>query len=675
MFKKTTDALQSFIRSPYSLPFAILMIGVAAYGLHIYWMGFYWDDWPWVWLSHVKGPQGVLKIDEFHRPLTGVVLYIGALLSGDNPVLWQSYNLAGRLMGAGALAWALHKLWPEHRQRTIWVTLLFLVYPGFTQQFVAINSSRHIFPLITFFLSLGFTIQAAQQEARYWRYTSLALLFSLITMFTTEYYYGIEFIRPVILWMIIRREEKNFIPGVMAAFKAWIPYLVPVLGVFAWRYSVSKSVNYEITIFNEVTNTPESGIFLVVKEALLDLFTATFGAWSKAFALPDPTLFGGRTRLYYWVIVSGITLGTLIYLIFAPTETEEKAWWQEALILGAAALVISPLPFWVTGLDPKLAFPADRLLLPSILGVSLLLAGIIDLIFKRSAVKVILLSLLIGFAVGSHNQNGISYRRDWGYTVAFFQQLTTRIPDLPSNTAILSNELPNSRSTDNSLTAPLNWVYAPDFADGDLPLQLLYIDLRFGRQNPVVEGNPSFANRYIYYPFRGSPDQVLVIYHAPPACLRVVDSTTRQPMPAFVEDVLEYSKPELILTEAEPVLSLPAALGRDPQTENWCYYFEKADLARQQGEWERVVELGEIAFALSDSPNDAAERVPFIEGYAHTGQWARAEALTYETLEINQFAAPLLCETWERIEANTTPSTERDTILETINTQLDCSLY
>ncbi len=87
-----------------TLPLALLVLGILAYGIHIYWMGFYWDDWPWIWFSQVMGPAGMLKIDVEHRPFTGIVLWLGSIIAGDNPLGWQIYNFIWRFLGAVALS-------------------------------------------------------------------------------------------------------------------------------------------------------------------------------------------------------------------------------------------------------------------------------------------------------------------------------------------------------------------------------------------------------------------------------------------------------------------------------------------------------------------------------------------------------------------------------------------
>ena len=64
--------------------------------------------------------------------------------------------------------------------------------------------------------------------------------------------------------------------------------------------------------------------------------------------------------------------------------------------------------------------------------------------------------------------------------------------------------------------------------------------------------------------------------------------------------------------------------------------------------------MGDQAFASGDYPNDPVERFPFIEGYAHTGNWARALELSREAQIISPVVMqPMLCRLWQRIERET----------------------
>ena len=308
-------------------------------------------------------------------------------------------------------------------------------------------------------------------------------------------------------------------------------------------------------------------------------------------------------------------------------------------------------------------------------GSSLLIIGLINLIIKRNFSKILILSSIIGLAVGFHSLNAFSYQNDWNYQVDFFQQLTTRVPGLKPNTAILTHQLRETRSTDNSLTAPLNWIYAPTYKSGNLPLAMYYIELRFGRDPISLDENSSITREYLFYDFRSSTQQTLLVYHQPPECLRILDDDLAHkylisPYLYQVGEALPFSNPERIILNPESPVSLFDPLSKYPQPANWCYYFEKAALARQREDWDQITQIGEIALSQFDPTDYPSEYIPFIEGYAHTNQWTRAKSLTYTALETNTNILPMLCDAWDRIANNTHASQMRDDQIEEIYKRL-----
>jgi hypothetical protein len=105
----------------------------------------------------------------------------------------------------------------------------------------------------------------------------------------------------------------------------------------------------------------------------------------------------------------------------------------------------------------------------------------------------------------------------------------------------------------------------------------------------------------------------------------------------------------------------------------WCYYFEKADLARQLGDWETVTQLGDVAFSLDDYPNDPVERFVFIEGYAHTTDWEKAVELSQASYKVSKnYVAPLLCKLWDRIERETKSTPEQKSTLVIVRSMFGC---
>ena len=113
---------------------------------------------------------------------------------------------------------------------------------------------------------------------------------------------------------------------------------------------------------------------------------------------------------------------------------------------------------------------------------------------------------------------------------------------------------------------------------------------------------------------------------------------------------LPISNPERILPDGAPGYPPQEILGPEPE-HGWCYYFEKADLARQMQDWDEVVRLGDAALELGYTPeksgsNSPYEWMPFIEGYAHSGRWEQAASLTEAAFEKDASYGAMLCNLW-----------------------------
>jgi hypothetical protein len=123
-------------------------------------------------------------------------------------------------------------------------------------------------------------------------------------------------------------------------------------------------------------------------------------------------------------------------------------------------------------------------------------------------------------------------------------------------------------------------------------------------------------------------------------------------------------------------VTLPASLFHPEPPHGWCYYFEKAELARQFGDWETVAKLGEVALQLGEHP-DPMERFVFVEGYAHVGDWDQAVKLSRESYKVSRnFVGPPLCWLWQRIEIETMDnlSDARTEALSEIENMLACNV-
>jgi len=297
---------------------------------------------------------------------------------------------------------------------------------------------------------------------------------------------------------------------------------------------------------------------------------------------------------------------------------------------------------------------------------------LIGLVNSKPKLQYGLLSLLVAFSIGKQFETNIAYVRDWDVQRDLFWQMSWRIPSLEQGTTILTNDLPVTYFSDNSLSGPLNWIYS---REGEMDHILYFASIRLNRGLPDLKPDLAFEQNYLAKTFYGNTSQMVVINFEPPRCLRVLDpqiDLENRLLVPLLRDASVLSN--LSIIREDRAVTMPASLYAPEPRHGWCYYFEKADLARQTGDWEQVVELGDRAFKLDDSPNDPVERFVFIEGYAHIGDWEPAIELSQVSYRVSKdYVGPLLCRLWESIEAETDESVERSAALDTIRNMLSCS--
>jgi hypothetical protein len=91
--------------------------------------------------------------------------------------------------------------------------------------------------------------------------------------------------------------------------------------------------------------------------------------------------------------------------------------------------------------------------------------------------------------------------------------------------------------------------------------------------------------------------------------------------------ILRFSYADQIDLAAEEVTPSTVIFGSEP-AHGWCYYYQSAELAKQSGDWETVVRLGDEVLAANLTPVDRSEWLPFLAGYLWAGNEAVAKDIT-----------------------------------------------
>jgi len=509
---------------------------------------------------------------------------------------------------------------------------------------------------------------AFRSRKRYLPLIVSSWVLSALTLFSVEYYFGLELIRPVVIWFLISDKFKAFWSHLKNTLILWSPYILISLLFLYWRLVIYQTPRGDVQLFEKLIHKPIPTIIDFFETAGSDIINSGIVAWIQTADFARMTSFGvGPTFLYLVGVIAATSAAILFLYRFNATASESEittyqsnTWAIQAILLGVLALCVGGIPFWVTNLPIGLEFPWDRFTLAMMFGSTLLIAGLVDWLTSTRLQKVLIFGVLIGLASGLHIQYGNLFRREWNAQSQFFWQLTWRAPSIKPNTLILTAELPFIYFSDNSLTAPLNWIYAPDFREGNMPYLLYAAEARHEVSLPNLKADISVNQPYRATQFEGTTNQALVLFYTPPGCLKIVNPQTDKRMPQkpnYISDMMPLSSLDLILTDPDHPARPPQIIFGEEPPPDWCYYFEKADLARQIGDWEQVASLADQAMQLGETLYEvnAPELVTFIEGYAHTQRWSEAVELTGQALELSERTDRMLCDLWNRIATNQSP--------------------
>lgn len=670
--------------STWSVPVALLVVCLLAFGVLIPWLGFYWDDWPSIWFLHFGGSSSFMDVFAVDRPPLAWLFTLTTRIVGESTLGWQIFALITRWGCCLALWWALKTLWPAHTRPVTLVALLFAVYPGFRQQYISVTYSHDWLVQSFFFVSLGLMILTCQPNRWRWLQLVASLLLAAYVMFADEYYFGLELLRPAMLWIALTPMIASSKKRLRQVLIIWLPYVVVMAAFLFWRLVIFESPRGDVQVFSQLESAPLQSVIILGRTVLSDVLQTGLLAWVDTLNLPRMLGLGTATNLIY--LAAALTAGILVFFYLikftgkgAPTATREslRHWSLQAIALGTLALFVGGIPFWVTAYPIELNFPWDRFTLPMALGSSLLLAGLIALIPGPRVLQSAAIATLIALAVGFHIYNGTLFRREWASQRDFFWQLAWRAPGLQTGTAVMTADLPFNYFSDNSLTAPLNWLYAPDNTIQQLPYLFYNLESRQDKQLTNLKPGSPIEIPYRTAVFTGNTNQALALFYEPPGCVNIADPEVDAALPQkprYFSEVLPLSDITRILPEiGSPAQPPEHILGPEPE-HGWCYYYEKADLARQVGDWAEVVRLAGEARALNTRLYEvnAPELVPYIEGFAHQGEWDDALSTTREAYELTFRMKRMLCTTWNRIEQDTEQSNDQQSALITARQELGC---
>jgi hypothetical protein len=664
-----------------SIPLLFLLVTIVAYGLLLPLTGFYWDDWPFAWTAKFLGPQEFIPAFAGVRPFLGPIFFVTTSLIPPVPIYWQIFAIIIRFI-SGLSAWfALNQVWPHHRRQTLIASLLFVVFPGYSQQWVAFTHiNQEWIPFIFYLLSFGFTGRALRNLNKFRSNTIYALLLLMAGVFPTEYFVSIEPMRFLFIWVILAEEVDGFWQRFFQVLKKWISYLLIWLANAAWLayfYTIGGYESYDVEIVREPLTILR--LLSTMGEAI---GKAGFYVWGQVLILASKAIIAPTNLATLLLIGLAFMLLLLYFTKLNLPEGERQTFAVSAILVGLTGILLGRIPSFAAGLPLTLQSSYDRFMISMMLGGSLFVTGLIELLVRNFRIKFYAFALLIALGIGQQFFDANIFRRDWAKQQEIYWQLAWRIPTMKPNTAFLTDQLPIDYETDLSFTAPINWIYAPNYKRSspldersNLPYALFYTEKRLGGTSlPSFETNTEITLPIRRVSFQGSTSQVLVIYMPKNGCLRVLDAArgdviTYGRQSRFLVNAIPLSDPSNIIVDTDQTAKLPFLSEPEHQ---WCYYFAKAELAYQQHDWKKVIDLINNAKSLGYKPEDPFEWLAYIEAQALTGNIEAAEKLSNEAFKQDNGVRRGLCEVWKRVQIQSPSENEDITRVNQILSDFQC---
>ena len=615
----------------------ILLTTVLTYGLSISDLGYYHDDWFLLWSGHARGAESIIPLFATDRPFMGVVYSFVYRLLGDKVINWHLYALLWRFIGGMAFFWILRLIWPKQKYITTLMTVLFIVYPGFLSQPNANTKQNHLYGFGTALLSIAFMLQAIKANGRGLKflYSLLSIILTANYLFIYEYMIGFEGVRLILLGYALYKEGiKNVRTLAIETFKKVWPYLTVTALFLYWRIFVFKGER-NATDVSKLTGSYFSdfqhmSIRLFMETAKDFLDTAFFAWFVQPYQLFSNTPYSNLTYAMLIALLVGalVLLYTILFQKWRGVEYNEEDTPQltkDFIWIGAFAIVCAVLPVILSGRQVDLYDTYKSYGLHPIGGVILFITGIL-LMLQPNFRKWIVIALVV-VSVSTQILNAGNWRSYWDYQRQMWWQLTWRAPDIKDDTLVMTySQGGNNPEQDYEIWGPVNLIYNPESAEAPaIQAEVLNSDTAYNLLKKDI------LNNYVRdIKLRRNFTNTLLISISPiSSCLHVIDGQTpvySEEETLLIQKIGEYSQIDRIISSGTSPIPPANIFGSEP-AHTWCYYYQKASLARQNGDWEEIGRLYDQVLELKLETDDKSEIIPFFEGLVNLGRYEDAKLL------------------------------------------------
>jgi hypothetical protein len=612
----------------------LVIVAALAYLPFMNQVGYSHDDWYLMASARAEGPGVFREIYSVDRPLRAYVLAPLYAVFGGNVFY---YNLSAwffRVLSALCFLWLLHRLWPGHARWTFLMALLYIVYPGFLSQLNGIDYQSQIISLAAACFSLASTVYAFFERRPAYKLVaiSVAVITGILYLGLVEYEVGFEFIRLILLFILAGRLANGYRERIFQTVKLWLPYSLILFGFGIWRlfffHSERSATDVDLQ-FSQFRSYPLQTVYHWAIQVIQDSFDVTLAAWvtplSQVLSYMRPLSIG----------LAILAIGLVLFALYRLREGEVHSKpppfdvKHEALLLGLGTIIGGLVP--IAMVNREVWFPSfSRYSLVSSIGVAILIPAILMYIRNRVLQNVIGAALCL-VAIFTHHAIAIKQAQETAIIRNFWWQVAWRVPQFEESTTLVANIPGLVTEEDYFIWGPASLIYYPQKQNPKVIQPGLFAAIL--NQDTVTKikarERQEYDNRKNIITYKNYRNFILINQPSPDSCVHVINGASPEyssQEPDFIRTISSYSEIEHVLLDETPHTPPEVVFGPEP-AHGWCYYYQKADLARQKGDWDEVIRIGNQVIEQNLNPTDPIEWMPFLQAFAQTGNVNRLKQL------------------------------------------------
>ena len=616
----------------------ILVIAALAYLPNITRASIYRDDWYYAMDRTIGGPGIFQEMFSIDRPARGPLFEAYYQLFDIQPIAYHVSSFIWRALGGLAALYLFNLLWPGKKRAALFMALAFMLFPGYSRWLEGFENQPRILSSFLEVLSIALTLQAIKTKRIAPKV--LAWVGSILAGWAyiafVDFAIGMEFFRLLCVFILISHEMpgKALIQKSIQTLKSWaVAALIP--GIFlVWR----------LFIFHNLRPTTDVGLQLsyLIKSPLhtaltwlIHLFQSSINIAFLAWVMPtSQTLFNyGVSEIMWGLLAAFLAVGCLLtaeFFLSKKTMASQKQdndpsenWQIEAILIGLAGVVVGVMPVIMANRFATLG-NYSHYALPSSLASAALLGGVVFSILSNR-IRLGVISAVVLFAVLTHYSISLRITQEETTVSNFWQQVVWRAPGIQAGTTLVANYPGIDFGQDiDTVAGPANYLYFPQLTR-QIPATYPLSALEQGENSSKdVLNNPgkSFVFRYRTHKSDVNYSNLLVMTQpTTESCVHILNPawlqiSTSDPDP--ISSLASLSKIDRVLLDVTAPVPAQSIFGPEPKHE-WCYFYEKADLALQKGDLAAITSLGDEVFKQDLHPGDAIEWLPFVRAYAAAG--------------------------------------------------------